>query len=237
MFDNTVGTLKDVPVAIQGYYKEDVRSEPTGNIIQQEYKYNDENGEEQTGYRDVAEMHDVTYIVLKSLGETQSNVSTVMKLGKPKSIIDQFVGFDNNAIDKQYHSDFLDWLKAEPLQDDDEFYVYENIEIDDTKIYSQDLFNEAHQSWQGIEPVKQAYKVIDDYPESKHWRKRLGVEFEGVMCSALKDDQFGIGSLHQAIKAGSEFNFEFENGNTLKLTPSNIDDFMNVWGPFRNSFF
>lgn len=105
-----------------------------------------------------------------------------------------------------------------------------------TEAYDDKLFTFTTET---VEASDEEFAKFEANPTKEYTRylKLKGVEFEGVMCSAVKDDQFGIGSLYQAIKAGSEFNFEFENGNSLKLTPSNIDDFMNVWGPFRNSFF
>lgn len=64
-----------------------------------------------------------------------------------------------------------------------------------------------------------------------------GVEFAGVMCSATKDDQFGLGSILPLVQQGYEFNFHFENGNKLKINPDNVVAFMTVWVPFRESFF
>jgi hypothetical protein len=68
-------------------------------------------------------------------------------------------------------------------------------------------------------------------------RKLAGVEFAGVMCSATKDDQFGLGSILPLVQQGYEFNFHFENGSKLKINPGNIVEFMTVWVPFRESFF
>lgn len=67
--------------------------------------------------------------------------------------------------------------------------------------------------------------------------KLEGVEFAGVMCSATKDDQFGLGSMLPLVQQGYEFNFHFENGNKLKINPDNVVAFMTVWVPFRESFF
>lgn len=67
--------------------------------------------------------------------------------------------------------------------------------------------------------------------------KLAGVEFEGVMCSATKEDMWGLASVKDWVRAGSSTNFNFDNGNTLTLTPQNIDAFEAVWIPFRASFF
>lgn len=67
--------------------------------------------------------------------------------------------------------------------------------------------------------------------------KLAGVEFEGVMCSATKEDMWGLASVKDWVRGGSSTNFNFDNGNTLTLTPQNIDAFEAVWIPFRASFF
>lgn len=69
----------------------------------------------------------------------------------------------------------------------------------------------------------------------------VGVLFQGVMCSATKDDQNGLMAVLMAIQMqGAAFQpirFEFENGNTLVITLQNYQAFMATWMPFRQSFF
>lgn len=67
--------------------------------------------------------------------------------------------------------------------------------------------------------------------------KMIGVEFDGVMCSATFKDQVGLSSVESRIKAGLTLNFEFENGNVVNLNADNVDAFEAVWFPFRMSFF
>lgn len=67
--------------------------------------------------------------------------------------------------------------------------------------------------------------------------KLAGVEFEGVMCSATKEDMWGLSSVAPWIAAGNSTAFEFDNGNVLVLTPANYLEFTQVWGAFRASFF
>jgi hypothetical protein len=62
-----------------------------------------------------------------------------------------------------------------------------------------------------------------------------GVDFEGVMCSAFKEDQWGLASIKEFVLAGNDVVFQFENENKLTLTSSNIDAFEAVWIPFRQS--
>ena len=71
--------------------------------------------------------------------------------------------------------------------------------------------------------------------------KMIGVEFEGVMCSATRDDQNGLVAViiaHQLQKTAFQPTlFSFVNGNSLLLTYTNLPKFLSIWMPFRQSFF
>jgi|LakMenEpi03Aug12_release.lakeMendotaPanAssembly.Ray.scaffolds.fasta_scaffold1857749_2 hypothetical protein len=71
--------------------------------------------------------------------------------------------------------------------------------------------------------------------------KLVGIEFEGVMCSATMYDQSALLAILVACQLqGANFQptrFEFANGNSLVITKDNIQAFITVWMPFRQSFF
>jgi hypothetical protein len=71
--------------------------------------------------------------------------------------------------------------------------------------------------------------------------KLTGIEFDGVMCSATRDDQAGLMAVLMAKQMqGDAFkptSFYFANGNKLVITKDNIAAFTAVWMPFRQSFF
>jgi hypothetical protein len=71
--------------------------------------------------------------------------------------------------------------------------------------------------------------------------KLVGVEFQGVMCSATANDQNGLAAVLLAIQLqGPNFQptrFQFDNGSTLVITLANWEAFAAVWLPFRQSFF
>lgn len=71
--------------------------------------------------------------------------------------------------------------------------------------------------------------------------KLVGIEFDGVMCSATAEDQAGLTAVLLAIQLqGDAFpptRFDFANGNTLVITRANYQAFAAVWLPFRQSFF
>lgn len=71
--------------------------------------------------------------------------------------------------------------------------------------------------------------------------KLAGIEFNGVMCSATKEDQDGLLAVLVAYQlqgsAFQETEYRFINGSTLKINKDNINDFIAAWIPFRQSFF
>lgn len=80
-------------------------------------------------------------------------------------------------------------------------------------------------------PPPKTQEEIDDE------KKLSGFEFEGVMCSATKKDQIGLLAVDKYIGTGASTNFEFENGNVLRVTPENFAEFSLQWMTFRASFF
>lgn len=83
--------------------------------------------------------------------------------------------------------------------------------------------------------------VFDDSALPDDSKKRRGVPFEGVMCSATADDQNGVTAVltsWQINKTGYAGTlFQFSNGAVLQITKNNIQDFAAVWLPFRQQFF
>ena len=71
--------------------------------------------------------------------------------------------------------------------------------------------------------------------------KYVGIEFQGVMCSAMKTDQDGLLAVLVASQLqGTAFKptrFIFENGSELVLTKTNLPAFIATWMPFRQSFY
>lgn len=120
--------ITEVPTAIAEFYVEEVRSEPTGNNIEEPYEYIDDNGDTQTSIRLVPEYADVTYVVLLPFGETKSwdDVSRVVSLGKPRSVIDTFIECAINNDRKTYHDAYVAWMV-----ECDEVLEYNNSRVPD----------------------------------------------------------------------------------------------------------
>lgn len=84
--------------------------------------------------------------------------------------------------------------------------------------------------------------VVELDPEVvEELRKIEGVEFEGVKCSATKEDQDGLAAVLLAIQLqGPTFKptlFHFSNGSRLVISLENYQEFIQTWLPFRQSFF
>ena len=92
---------------------------------------------------------------------------------------------------------------------------------------------------EAIEADKEIYDANLLLVEQKrtHQNKVNGIIFQGVMCSATKEDMWGLSAVDSLIKKGDTVNFSFSNGNTVQLTLDNIESFNAIWWPFRVSFF
>ena len=94
------------------------------------------------------------------------------------------------------------------------------------------------QEWLAEGNTISPYTEPPESPEARDARLKLeGVEFNGVMCSACKEDMWGLNAIEQDVIAGNPTFFNFENGNNLLLNENNYEDFKAVWIPFRRSFF
>jgi hypothetical protein len=92
--------------------------------------------------------------------------------------------------------------------------------------------------WDGSKYVSDTAKIKEEQEvKDKADLKLSGIEFEGVMCSAKSKDMWGLSAIDNFIRSGNSVSFRFENGNSLALTPKNLDAFQSVWVPFRASFF
>jgi len=101
------------------------------------------------------------------------------------------------------------------------------------------IYDVYHPDWASVSSQKDILEFVA--PEIVIDPKLVGVEFEGIMCSATSSDQNGVVAVLMAIQIqGASFKptrFEFENGSTLNLTYDNYQAFTEVWMPFRQSFF
>ena len=97
--------------------------------------------------------------------------------------------------------------------------------------------------WQMVQQAiaEGAVITVEEPPAPIIDPKLIGVEFDGIMCSATADDQAGLAAVLLAIQLqGAAFQptrFYFSNGNILVISLANYQAFTGVWLPFRQSFF
>jgi hypothetical protein len=97
--------------------------------------------------------------------------------------------------------------------------------------------------WQQVQQAiaEGAVVTVEEPPAPIIDPKLIGIEFDGIMCSATAQDQNGLAAVFLAIQLqGASFEptrFEFDNGSTLIVTLANWQQFAAVWLPFRQSFF
>lgn len=101
--------------------------------------------------------------------------------------------------------------------------------------------------WQDRKPTQEEMALIDSAKKDEMLiagldaSKAIGIEFEGVMCSATSADQSGLVAVLLAIQMqGAKFRptvFRFANGSDLVISLINYQSFMATWLPFRQSFF
>jgi hypothetical protein len=100
---------------------------------------------------------------------------------------------------------------------------------------------EASRFWSAVQDAIANGAAVRQLPEAAPDPKLVGVAFDGVMCSATGQDQNGLVAVHLSIQLqGAAFpatRFQFDNGNTLIITAQNHQDFMEIWLPFRQSFY
>jgi hypothetical protein len=82
-----------------------------------------------------------------------------------------------------------------------------------------------------------ATELAGQATQTRRADKLTGVLFEGIMCSATKEDMWGLASIRPYVMAGNDTKFQFDNGSTLTLTLANYAAFEAVWTPFRAGFF
>ena len=124
-----------------------------------------------------------------------------------------------------------------------------NITLTSTDTYSASIngttwsgITETSRFWQDVQDAISGGATVSQPPPPPPPDPKLtGVEFDGVMYSATSADQSGLMAVFLSIQIqGASFvptRFSFENGSELIITLSNYQAFMDVWLPFRQSFF
>ncbi|WGY45025.1 DUF4376 domain-containing protein [Vibrio sp. ABG19] len=165
MFDNTQGTLFDLPDPIRNFYHEELRTLPTGNKISSVYKYQDEDGVEQETVRLVDEYIDVSFLVENPRDDLKSwaFVSLAKERGDPESV-KYTISKACEAEKWAFHDEYLAWLERTPVLDDSAFL--ERIDEESEPVFSPALYDAAIDAWQLDEPIlaiSDESQIVADY--------------------------------------------------------------------------
>jgi hypothetical protein len=147
--------INDVPEAIKSFYVEDTRSEQQyddeGNPIMthEQYEYEDEEGNTQTGIREVPLFVDVTYVVELPRNDLKSwaDVERVKLKGRIK-VITHFINKACENDDWIFHDKYIAWFNLAPDMDDDKYSL---LDEDNQPVYS---YADDHGLWLEGEPTR-----------------------------------------------------------------------------------
>lgn len=163
--------LNEIPEKIRGFYHEEIKSELTGNMIEEEYRYIDENEEEVIGTKLVPEYEDVIYIFenkrhdLKSLEVVEGFIRNAK--GRKSEVLDYFIGKYLELEDFEFLDKWKVWenelekieiLKKNYIEPSEE----DNVEIPDfSKMIEVHMTKEPVRSTQTIKEWKlENYRLL-----------------------------------------------------------------------------
>lgn len=162
------------------------------------------------------------------------NVDAALAHGSSEEVVTKFLVDANDGRNWKYYEDYTKWMNEEPKETDTRFLV--PLDKEGNPRYPS-FFSKAHDAWLANEPSEPEVKELTGYSGYSNWLKLQGVIFEGVRCSATKEDMWGLSAVAPIVRKGASLQFHFDSGDTLLLTPDNIDAFEAIWVPFRLQFF
>ena len=114
------------------------------------------------------------------------------------------------------------------------------------------IYNELIEAGETIYPfeteeeqaARESAEVKQAFIDQQKKDQMTGIEINGVMCSATKDDQNGLMAVLQDFNFYKSFNdgdgsgwayfgFQFKNGGILDINEALIADIFLIWGSFR----
>ena len=156
--------IEDVPEAIAEFYTEEIRNEPTGEMVREEYEYIDEDGEKQTGTRLVPEMVDNVYVVKHVVSQSVSwdKVAQIIDLhkGTKDAVVGAFIDLAIMTDSWAFHDEYLEWYMAKPdaperARDDEGQFIPDDPDTPENEAWvGGKTHAELLEAWQNIEPIR-----------------------------------------------------------------------------------
>lgn len=245
-------TYADVPEILKEFYVEEEYTEKTGaateNVIVE-----DAEGNETVAVKVVPVYSTFTRLAkaYRGVDETLERLNMYVERGN-EDLIKASAKRVLESRKWEFHDAYVLWEALEPAEpvrakDDTGQFVGDDVstEINEAWVdgYTQEMYESQYTTWVNQTPAfpedtVESILAETDYSTLKIKAAKLaGIEFEGVMCSATKEDMWGLSSILSVVQQGMSVPFEFDSGETLILTPDNLEAFQAVWVPFRLSFF
>ena len=155
MFNNKQGYVANLPSSIQPFYIDELRSEPTGEMVREEYEYYDEDGNLQIGTHLVPEYHDVNYTVEKPRWDLKE--WRYVELAKTYEAKKHGIYKACEAEEWQYHDKFVEWyFRPEPVRarNEDGTLIGDNPETPENEAWENGFTPEMYDAQ--LEPVNNA---------------------------------------------------------------------------------
>lgn len=196
-------TLTEVPEEIQEFYYTEYQQHLTGNLVEESYEYQGDDGNIYTAIRLVPEYVTIEVVVpvpapeFKSMGDVWRVIS--LHKGSRDDIIKLFLGLVDNKDQWGYLDTFLRWMKSEPsIEGPDYYYTTESGEV----LLNEQLFYEAVQAWSGSKPKRPLSLDIDQWfiDNAKELRKAAYPSIEEQMRLQFEDMSNGTTEWMKAMQ-------------------------------------
>lgn len=202
--------ISEVPVNIREFYHEEVRKDPVFNddgspvLVEEEYKYIDENGDEQIGMRFVQIYEDNLYVIENSRNDlkTWEDVNNVIRIhkGKKNKVVNHFMKKANENDMWEYHDLFVEWKSIlDELKEDKNNYISPTQEEIDSgvEVIDFDSLIAEHESKEPInkdneEKVKEILLEISSL--LRDMERLKPIDFKGKKQKIRKDDTSDLDS-------------------------------------------
>ena len=212
MFNETQGYVKDLPIVMQPFYDDVLRSEPTGEKIKETYIGYDEDGNEVEMVRMVDEYIDVNYTVEKP----RYDLKSWDYVAKAQNYEAKINGIYKACEAEQwaYHDEYVEWyFRPEPkrAQDENGQFIGDDPETPENEAWENGFTPEMYDAQ--LEPVNGATEpepVIAELHQELAIQTRYDAIYDVLLITkglidigAGKDGVLGIENLKDTLAAVS----------------------------------
>lgn len=167
--------IEEVEPIVSEFYTTEVRNEPTGNQVEEQYTYVDEAGDEQQGVKLVDEYIDNTYVVevVKPAFESLSRLSMIVDKNSLNASKRPFINTATQAyldsLQWAWFESYKEWLELEPVEpekakDEDGKFIADDEATETNEHY---IGGKSHAElladWELDEPQRPLVQSVSEY--------------------------------------------------------------------------